>query len=375
MKLETLKTPGLVLDIAKVKRNAERMSRRIKQFGADLRPHIKTHKCIEVARIQTAGHSGAVTVSTLAEARSFAANGFTKITYAVPIESGKFNEAIEISRDCELSLITDDSDVPDQLNDAAKQANVQLNVFLKVDCGYHRCGVEPTTQEATEIPRRISNASNLRFAGILTHAGHSYNCQTKPELLALAKHERDVMTDFGEALRKEIGQVPIVSIGSTPTITSVDHLDGIDEVRPGNYIFFDAFQATLGSCSFDDCALTVLAAVVHRASGEGDRRKVIIDAGAIALSKDRGPVGLNPDCGYGKVLDLSGKDLNLTVSEMSQEHGIIIAKDENIFDRLRVGSRVRVLANHSCLTAAQHSHYNVLQGENIVDHWRIHTGW
>jgi D-serine deaminase-like pyridoxal phosphate-dependent protein len=372
MKLETLKTPSLVLDIAKVKRNAERMSRRIKQFGADLRPHIKTHKCIEVARIQTAGHSGAVTVSTLAEARAFAANGFTKITYAVPIESGKFNEAIEISRNCELSLITDDVDVPDQLNHAAKLANVHLNLFLKVDCGYHRCGVEPSNPEATEIPRRITNASNLRFAGILTHAGHSYNCQTKPELLALAKHERDLMADFGEALRKEVGQVPIVSIGSTPTITSVDHLDGIDEVRPGNYIFFDAFQATLGSCSFDDCALTVLASVVHR---DRDRRKVIIDAGAIALSKDRGPVGLNPDCGYGKVLDLAGKDLNLTVSEMSQEHGVIIAKDENIFDRLRVGSRVRVLANHSCLTAAQHSRYNVLEGENIVDHWQIHTGW
>jgi len=375
MKLETLKTPGLVLDIEKVKRNAERMTRRIKQFGADLRPHIKTHKCIEVARIQTAGHSGAVTVSTLAEARAFAANGFSKITYAVPIEPGKFNEAIEISRNCELSLITDDVDVPVQLNDAAKRANVHLNLFLKVDCGYHRCGVEPTKQEATEIPRRISNASNLRFAGILTHAGHSYSCQTKPELLALAKHERDVMADFGEALRKEVGQVPIVSIGSTPTITGVDHLDGIDEVRPGNYIFFDAFQATLGSCSFEDCALTVLASVVHRARGDGDRRKVIIDAGAIALSKDRGPVVLNPDCGYGKVLDLEGKDLGLTVSEMSQEHGVVMAQDEHTFDRLRVGSRVRVLANHSCLTAAQHSHYNVLEGENIVDHWQIHTGW
>jgi D-serine deaminase-like pyridoxal phosphate-dependent protein len=375
MKLETLKTPSLVLDITKVKRNAERMSQRIKQFGADLRPHIKTHKCIEVARIQTAGQSGAVTVSTLAEARAFAANGFSEITYAVPIEPGKFDEAIEISRDCELSLITDDIDVPVQLNDAAKQADVYLNLFLKIDCGYHRCGVEPNTQEATEIPRRISDASNLRFAGILTHAGHSYNCQTKPEVLALAKHERDVMADFGETLRKEVGPVPIVSIGSTPTITCVDHLDGIDEVRPGNYIFFDAFQATLGSCDFDDCALTVLASVVHRARGEGDRRKVIIDAGAIALSKDRGPVALNPNCGYGKVLDLEGNDLNLTVSEMSQEHGVIIAQDENTFDRLRVGSRVRVLANHSCLTAAQHSHYNVLEGENIVDNWKIHTGW
>jgi D-serine deaminase-like pyridoxal phosphate-dependent protein len=372
MNLETIKTPGLVLDVAKLKRNAERMSRRIRQFGAELRPHIKTHKCIEVARIQTAGHSGAVTVSTLAEARAFAANGFSQITYAIPIESGKFDEAIEISRDCELSLITDDLDVPDQLNAAAKKANVTLNLFLKVDCGYHRCGVEPTTPEAIEIPRRISNASNLRFAGILTHAGHSYNCQTKAEVLALAKHERDVMAGFGETLRKEVGEVPIVSIGSTPTITSVDHLDGINEVPPGNYIFFDAFQATLGSCSFDDCALTVLASVVHRDRG---RRKVIIDAGAIALSKDRGPVGLNPNCGYGKVLDLDGNDLNLIVSEMSQEHGVVMVEDDHTLDRLKVGSRVRVLANHSCLTAAQHSHYHVLEGEHIVDRWNIHTGW
>jgi D-serine deaminase-like pyridoxal phosphate-dependent protein len=372
LNLETLKTPSLVLDVAKVRRNAAVMSQRVSQFGADLRPHIKTHKCVEVARIQTAGHSGAVTVSTLAEARAFAANGFSKITYAVPIEPGKFAEAIAISRYCELSLLTDDTDVPDQLNDAAKQANVHLNLFLKVDCGYHRCGVEPTDQEAIEIPQRISNASNLRFAGILTHAGHSYNCRTKAELFDLAQLERDVMTYFAETLRKKVGPVPIVSIGSTPTITTVDNLDGIDEVRPGNYIFFDAFQATLGSCSFDDCALTVLASVVHRDRG---RRKVIIDAGAIALSKDRGPLHLNPDCGYGRVLNLAGEDLNLTVSEMSQEHGVLMAKDENTFDHLRVGSRVRVLANHSCLTAAQHSRYNVLEGEHVVDQWKIHTGW
>lgn len=372
MNLETLKTPSLVLDVTKVKRNAERMSQRVRKFGADLRPHIKTHKCVEVARLQTARHSGAVTVSTLAEARAFASNGFAKITYAIPIEPGKFAEAIELSRKCDLSLLTDDIEVPDQLNDAAKHANVHLNVFMKVDSGYHRCGVEPDNPDAIEIPRRIANASNLRFAGILTHAGHSYNCRTKAEVLDLAKHERDLMANFGEVLRNEVGEVPTVSIGSTPTITSVDHLDGIDEVRPGNYIFFDAFQATLGSCSFEDCALTVLASVVHR---DRAKRKVIIDAGAIALSKDRGPLHLNPDCGYGRVLDLEGRDLNLTVSEMSQEHGVIIGKDDNIFDRLKIGSRVRVMANHSCLTAAQHSYYQVLEGENIVDQWKIHSGW
>src|SRR5262245_35489081 len=152
------------------------MSQRVRQFGADLRPHIKTHKCIEVARIQTEGHSGAVTVSTLAEARAFARHGFSRITYAIPIEPGKFTEAIELSKNCgELSLITDDLDVPDLLNAQAQKENVSLSVFVKVDSGYHRCGVEPTTSAALEIPRRIANASNLRFAGILTHAGHSYH--------------------------------------------------------------------------------------------------------------------------------------------------------------------------------------------------------
>jgi D-serine deaminase-like pyridoxal phosphate-dependent protein len=372
MQLETLKTPSLVLDVTRVKRNAERMTQRVKEFSADLRPHVKTHKCIEVARIQTAGHSGAVTVSTLAEARAFAANGFSKITYAIPIEPGKFNEAIEISRNCELSLITDDVEIPALLNEAAKSAKVTFNLFLKVDCGYHRCGVEPSAAEAIEIPRRITAASNLHFAGILTHAGHSYHCQSKPELLTLAQHERDLMAQFAETLRREVGEVPIVSIGSTPTITSVDHLNGVNEVRPGNYIFFDAFQATLGSCSFDDCALTVLASVVHR---DLSRRKTIIDAGAIALSKDRGPMELDPKCGYGKVLDLEGNDLKLNVNQMSQEHGVLLAEDESSFDRLRVGSRVRVLANHSCLTAAQHTHYNVIENESVVDRWEIHTGW
>jgi D-serine deaminase-like pyridoxal phosphate-dependent protein len=373
MDLETIKTPGLVLDLERVKRNAKRIGQRLKDWGVNLRPHVKTHKCIEVARIQTEGHSGAVTVSTLAEARAFAKHGFKRITYAVPIEPGKFKEAVELSKSCdELSLITDDIDVPELLNSHAKNAGVTLSVSLKVDSGYHRCGVEPTTPEALEIPRRIAAATNLRFAGILTHAGHSYHSRSHEELLEVARQERDVMTEFANKLRKEIGEVPIVSIGSTPTITTVDHLEGIDEARPGNYIFYDAFQAKLGSCKLEDCALTVLASVVHR---DRSRRKVIVDAGAIALSKDRGPVEFDPACGYGKVLDLEGNDLGLVVDGMSQEHGVILTKDNDVFDRLKVGTRVRIVANHSCLTAAQHTHYNVLEGNHIVDQWRIHTGW
>jgi len=162
--------------------------------------------------------------------------------------------------------------------------------------------------------------------------------------------------------------VPIVSIGSTPSMSTIDHLDGVDEIRPGNYIFFDNYQATLGSCSFEDTALTVLAAVIHKGKG-----RMVIDAGGIALSKDRGPVSLDPSCGYGHVLDVDGSETGLRVTGLSQEHGEIEANVD--IDRFKVGDRVRILANHSCLTAAQHSHYHVMENGKIVDRWEIHRGW
>src|SRR5687767_1712721 len=321
MELQACKTPSLVLDAGRVRRNAERMSARVRELGAELRPHVKTHKCVEVARLQTEGHRGGVTVSTLAEARAFAANGFRDITYAVPVEPGKFDEAVRLGRECErLALITDDESIPGPLGAAAHRGGVTLDVFLKVDCGYHRCGVEPNLPEARAIPRLILDSPGLRFAGILTHAGHSYHARSTDELLRIAQHERDLMSGFADTLRAEGVEVPVVSIGSTPTITQVDHLEGIDEVRPGNYIFFDAFQATLGSCGFGDCALTVLSAVVHR---DRARRRVVLDAGAVALSKDRGAVELDESSGYGRVLDLEGRDTGLRVESLSQEHGAV----------------------------------------------------
>lgn len=373
MDIFTVKTPSLLLDISRLRNNAERMSAIAERNGVRLRPHVKTHKCIEVARIQTAGHDGAITVSTLAEARAFSDHGFTDITYAVPIERGKFGEAIDIFRSgIKLNLLTDDAATSRELDEVAGRAGVKFDVFLKVDCGTHRVGVEPHTSEAIDIPRQISDAANLNFAGILTHAGHSYNASSVDEILEVARHERDTMVELAETLREGGIEVPTVSIGSTPTISRVDHLNGIDEVRPGNYIFFDAFQATLGSCHFEDTALTVLAAVIHR---DPARRRLVVDAGAIALSKDRGPVGLDAACGYGHVLDLNGIETGMRVTSLSQEHGEIDAGDTNMFDGIQVGDRLRILANHSCLTAAQHSHYDVIEDGGIVDRWQIHSGW
>ena len=373
MQLRDLKTPSLILDVERVRRNAARVCEIARRNKARLRPHIKTHKSVEVARIQTAGQDGALTVSTLAEAEAFARHGFSDFTYAVPVEPGKFAAAIDlIRRGVRLNLITDSAEIPELLDNAARRAGVTIPLFLKVDCGSHRCGVEPQAKEAVEIPRLIAASPNLEFAGILTHAGHAYDAHSKNEVAAVARAERDLMVELAERLRRDSIEVPTISIGSTPTIQHIDHLRGVDEIRPGNYIFFDAFQATLGSCSFADCALTVLGAVVHR---DRERKKVVIDAGAIALSKDRGAARSNGRCDYGRVLDLAGNDLNVRVTSLSQEHGVFDVTDDATFDSLKVGSRIRILANHSCLTAAQHSHYHVLEQGQIVDRWEIHRGW
>lgn len=373
MALYKVKTPSLLLDVKRIRKNSGKMSNNANRHGVRLRPHVKTHKCIEVARIQTAGHDGAITVSTLAEARAFAKHGFADITYAVPIERGKFADGIEILQSgVKLNLLTDDAETVISLNEAAGKAGVKFDVFVKIDCGTHRVGVEPHTAEAMGIPRQIADSVNLKFAGILTHAGHSYNVKSRDDILNVARHERDVMVELAGRLRDANIEVPTVSIGSTPTISTVDHLEGIDEIRPGNYIFYDAFQATLGSCGFDDTALTVLTAVIHK---DKTRQRIVVDAGAIALSKDRGAFGIDPACGYGHVLDSEGSETGMRVTSLSQEHGEIEVSDGQTFDRFKVGDRVRILANHSCLTAAQHTHYNVIENGEIVDRWEIHRGW
>jgi len=373
MNLYELKTPCLVLDHEKLKNNAQKMRKRVASLGVKLRPHVKTHKCFEIARLQLAGQNEGIAVSTLEEARVFSEAGFSDVLYAVPIEPGKFSAAIKLAKKCDrLRLITDDISIPPILNNLARHEGVKLDVLLDVDCGYGRTGLAPNTRDVTEFARTIATSSNLRFNGLLTHAGHAYHAGSKAALESIARQERDTVVDLARDLRRAGVEVTLSSIGSTPTISVVDHLAGIDEVRPGNYIFYDVFQATLGTCRFEDCAISVLAAIVSR---DRTRRQIVCDAGAIALSKDRGPVEFDSTCGYGRILDLEGNDLGVRLDSLSQEHGLASVADETVFERLKVGMRVRILVNHSCLAAAQHDFYHVLENEIVVDRWGRYRGW
>ncbi len=350
------------------------MRERAARLGVRLRPHVKTHKCVEAARLQLGEPTGPITVSTLAEARHFAAAGFTDITYAVPVAPARLGEAADlIASGVGLTLLVESDAAAVAVTELATDRRLELPVLLEVDCGGGRTGVNPERSESVALAHQLATAPGLLLRGLLTHAGHVYGSRDRAEAAAVAAQERDVTVAFARRLRRKGLAVPEVSVGSTPTVCAGTDLAGVTEARPGNYVFFDAFQAAIGSCSFDDCAFTVLATVI---ACHPDQRRVVLDAGALALSKDEGPRHVDPGCGYGVVVDLDGAPLDgLRLAALTQEHGVVEVDTAAAAAALPVGSRTRVVANHSCLAAALFTSYFVVEGDRVVDEWRPVRGW
>jgi D-serine deaminase-like pyridoxal phosphate-dependent protein len=372
VKTENLKTPCALIDLDRLERNATHMARRAHELGVRLRPHVKTHKCAEAARIQVRGHFGGITVSTLAEARGFADAGFRDITYAVPIAPQKLTEALEIgSRIDRLAVLIDHMETITAIEGTARAHTVTFPVWLKIDCGLHRAGVNPESDLAVALATRLQNSAHIDFRGVLTHAGQSYDAVDREGALAAAREECAVTRVFLERLTEAGVRVPEVSIGSTPTMTAAEKLGGIDEIRPGNYAFFDVFQNAIGSCALDDVAFSVLATVV---SAHPEQERAVIDAGALALSKDPGPTHVDPDCGYGRIVTVEDQHPlpGLRLTSVSQEHGEIGGPGTAA---LRPGTHLRILPNHSCLAAACFGNYQVIRGTEVVDEWRPLRGW
>lgn len=358
--IHDLPTPALLLDLDVLERNLRRMSERAATLGVAMRPHIKTHKSLEVAGLQKALGISGITVSTLYEARVFADAGYEDVTWAFPLILTRLAEVAELADRITLRLVVDSPEAVDALEALGRP----LHVWLKVDCGYHRAGVDPESPQALALARRLAESPALIFDGLLTHSGHAYHGASREEIAAIAEQERGVMAGLAERLRGEGIEVPEVSVGSTPALSAVASLEGITEIRPGNYCFYDFTQVTLGSCEARDCAVTVLSSVV---SSRPDVGHAVVDAGALAMSKDLGP---DRSKGLGEVFSDYGSgtlDSEVRLTSLSQEHGILSVPRP-------VGSRVRILPNHSCLTAAMFDEYAVVRGEEVVDRWKIWRG-
>ncbi|HJW93175.1 MAG TPA: alanine racemase [Thermoanaerobaculia bacterium] len=360
--LTELSTPSFLVDIVRMRNNCVRMREKARAAGVIFRPHVKTHKTIDGARMQHGGGFGPITVSTLAEAEFFAAGGFKDITYAVPIAPEKLWRAAELASRIERLNILIDSETALR---AVEQRGHPFDVFLKIDCGYHRAGVSPDNPDTAALARAMLQSKVIRFQGVLTHAGHSYNARNIDDVRRIAAEESACLTRF-RALDEDF--VPLIrSVGSTPTASVVESFSEVDEVRPGNYVFYDAFQAAIGSCSIDDVAVSVLATVV---GSYPDRRSAIIDAGALAMSKDLGADHIDPDVSFGIVCDVDLNPLPVRLTALSQEHG----KLEGIA-HLPVGTKVRIIPNHSCLTAAMFDRHHVIERGSVVDEWKPVRGW
>jgi D-serine deaminase-like pyridoxal phosphate-dependent protein len=375
MHITELPTPALLLELETLTRNLKRMQTKLHSLGTSLRPHIKTHKCVEVAKRQRDLGAQGITVSTYYEAEQFAASGFNDITWAFPLPPVYADRCVELAKKVTLRVVVDSVEATAVLKDACAKHGTQIHVWLKIDCGYHRAGVDPSSPQAENLVRLLSESDALRFDGILSHSGHAYHGTTRQDIVAVANQERTVMVEFAERMRKKGYPVPSISIGSTPSMSVIETLDGISEARPGNYCFYDRTMVELGVCKPSDCAVTVLASVISHQPGASH---FVIDAGALALSKDQGPAVAGKEVAMGVVLngyDTRSYDHTVTVRTLSQEHGKVTAdQPSDLEGKYRVGDRIRILENHSCLTVAHFDAYNVVQGENVIDRWQILRG-
>lgn len=372
MKLSELRTPALVLDRGRLTRNLARMSERARNLGVSLRPHLKTAKSVNVANLATDGHSGAITVSTLAEAELFAAAGYRDIAYGVGITPDKLRDVAELHArfaGTRILLTTDDAGAARALARRAEELQAPFELLIEIDCGQHRAGIAPDHPDLPAIAAVLAESPWLSLAGVLTHAGHSYGCSSAAEIRAIAESERAAAVAAAERLRGDGHECRIVSVGSSPTALFAERLDGVTEMRPGVYMFQDLFQAGLGCCAMEDIAVSLLATVV---GGRRDGR-VLIDAGGLALSQDTCVAGPDGAPAYGRVWDAAAAAPMgaAYVAQVNQEHGFVANAGD-----LKVGDRVRVLPNHACMMAAMHESYHVVEnGEEIVAVWRRGQGW
>jgi D-serine deaminase-like pyridoxal phosphate-dependent protein len=377
MKLSELDTPTLILDRNRLEANVARMSARARELGVDLRPHMKTAKSAEVGRLATAGHSGGITVSTLKEAEYFAGHGFTDIVYGVGISLDKLARVARLQAGgARVAVVTDNLEVARGIGARATELGARFEVLIELDTGDGRAGLTADSETLIEIGRALDAAADADLRGVMTHAGQSYGCQEIAAIEAVAESERAGAVAGAERLRAAGLLCPVVSVGSTPTALHAKNLDGATEMRPGVYVFNDVFQADIHSCALEDIAVTVLATVTghHRARGE-----IVIDAGGLALSKDRSTQNGPRDVGYGLVVDAAGGASlpELHVARVSQEHGVVTAPGGDLpFDALPPGTRVRVLPNHACFTAAAYEGYHVVAGGHEVEaEWPRVNGW
>jgi D-serine deaminase-like pyridoxal phosphate-dependent protein len=322
--------------------------------------------------------AGPITVSTLKEAEYFFSHDISDILYAVGITPNKLDHVARLMQaGARIKIILDNEETARAVVTRGRELGIKYEVLIEIDCDGHRSGVKPDAPDLLTIGRVLQEGGAV-LAGVMTHAGSSYNCASIEAIRAMAEQERALAVQCAERLRGAGLPCAIVSVGSSPTATYAQDLRGVTEVRAGVFVFFDLVMAGIEVCAQDDIALSVLTTVIGH---QRDRGWIITDAGWMAMSRDRGTAAQKVDQGYGVVCDVAGRPIpDLIMSQANQEHGILGHRsgDPSRTPDLRVGTLLRILPNHACATGAQHDRYHVIAqsgSEDVQSIWPRFSGW
>jgi D-serine deaminase-like pyridoxal phosphate-dependent protein len=372
--VDGLRTPAVLIDKARAIRNLDRMQAEADARGIRLRPHAKTHKSPLIAQWQIDRGAAGICCAKLGEAEVFAGalrqgqDGNPDIRIPYPINPSNADRVVALLHRARLSFIVDHPVVAKQWSDALMLRGKRVDVLVKVDVGFHRCGIDPDDREALNIIRGVAALPGLRLKGLLSHAGQAYHAHSDDELRTMAEAEAQTMSDLAERCRKAGIPIEEVSAGATPPARFSLQQKGFTEYRPGNYVYFDRTQVALDAATFDDCALTVLATVVSKPA----KNRIIFDSGSKTLSSDLAR-GFNQVSGHGLVLravaagtrfssgDLAIDD-DLLIERLSEEHATVRVLSGST--DLEPGDRVRIIPNHSCVVSNLVDQAWLVDGDN-----------
>jgi D-serine deaminase-like pyridoxal phosphate-dependent protein len=362
MNISDIRTPAVLVDVHRLRANIERMQEAARAGGLRLRPHAKTHKSPVIGKQQIAAGAVGVCCAKLGEAEVFADAGIEDIRLPYPIHPSNADRVVRLMDRVRLSIIVDLTEIARDWSLAMTRAGRALDVLVKVDVGFHRCGIDPHRADAADFVAEVGSLPGLRLKGLLSHAGHAYHAGSEDELRSIAAEEARLLQDVAARARQKGATIDEISVGATPTARFSATTAGLTELRPGNYVYFDRTQVALGAAALQDCALTVLATVVTR-----HEDRLIFDSGSKTLTNDAARGAGNE--GYGAVLtqveDVSAIDANLRIERLSEEHATVRMLDGA--SALQPGQRVRIVPNHSCVVSNLVDDVVLVDGTRVVD--------
>lgn len=366
--LELITKPTLLVDEKKCRQNIASMVSKAKKLQVGFRPHFKTHQSIEIGRWFRESGIRKITVSSVDMATYFASDGWDEITIAFPVNWREINKINKLSNKIRLNLLVESVET---IKFLSKHLSHPTGIFIKIDTGYHRTGIaDDQTTYIKQLIHKIQSVPLMKFYGFLIHNGHTYKAHSLAEIKQIHHNSLIQLSELKKQFQDH-SEPFIISIGDTPSASICDEFDGIDELRPGNFVFYDLVQQQLGSCQFKDISVAMACPVVAKHT---DRNVIVIYGGGVHFSKEFktepngqkifGRVVLFTKSGWSEPIE------NCILSSVSQEHGIINAS-EMLMNLVNIGDVIGVLPVHSCMTANLQSSYLNLDSKEILNFRRF----